>query len=623
MSNKNYIEPEVFVKKMKEHWTEILGNHSNRGLRLTWKQLAQAFKQNIITHGEELGTQWIVCQPPTGSGKTRGTILYSALLSNEVEEHPGVLVVTRLKEEADNFADMVNELSGHNVAIAHHSDSETSFEELSSWPVLIITHRAYELALDYVGRDGTIRDTFSFFHNFKSFEGKRKLIVIDECLDIIEEHQVQKSDINKLLQAIEELNQEFPFETEVLKKMKAQCQEQEFKRADNHDKIEKLDFSRLRLAISEANIQWDLIDRGRKNKEDRKKGQRRVDETLKSMEHLVKEFMYCANYNGKLTWNTARLLVPEDVKGAVVLDGTASTNTIYQLFDYAAPWSKPEGVRNYQNVTLHVSVGHKVGKQSMVENGQEVCEQLLNDLNGRLNSDSKVLIVTHKDVEPILKTFKPDFQMETGHWGAIQGRNLWNDCDTVVIFGIPYKPEICSTNAYQALKGPIAPEEIDPDTLEQMKQAKRNLKMGWIISDIIQAFNRIRCRKTIDAEGNCPLAEGYIAFKSKDEAEEILNAIRKEMPGIKIDWTWELATGEKRPKKSNFEEALRKYIETMSRGQYSKTDVAEYLGASPRTMDKLIDKAQNHESAINKAMTDNEVTLVTGKGRGNPTYFIK
>ena len=348
---------------------------------------------------------------------------------------------------------------------------------------------------------------------------------------------------------------------------------------------------------------------------------------LKALEQITKESIYLTNYNGSLTWNSAKLLVPDEVKGAVVLDATASVNSVYKLFDKAVIWSPPEGVRNYQNVTLHVSTGHKVGKQSMVENAKEEAvkvEGFLSDLFKTQGDRHQALVVTHKDVEPVLINKVDPGKTVVGHWGAVQGRNKWKDCDTIMMWGLPYKPDFCTMNVYQVLQGPVSPTEADPETKAEMNQARRDLKMGWVMTDILQAFNRIRCRKTIDSEGNCPKAEGYILFKSKDEAEEILEVIQREMPGINIDRAWEFNGGtvKRRNRKSNAEAALISYFDTMDKGRWSKSDVQKFLGISQRKMNELVALAKDHGSTVGQVMIKAGVHIIQ-KGPRSPVYFDK
>jgi len=106
------------------------------------------------------------------------------------DSHPGVLIVTRLKTDADQIAEKINELSGNkDEAVAYHSDTKDKLKitDLKNYPVLVITHRAYELALDLLGQDGSIQQTWPFFYDWKNTN--RRLVVIDEALDIVEHSQ--------------------------------------------------------------------------------------------------------------------------------------------------------------------------------------------------------------------------------------------------------------------------------------------------------------------------------------------------------------------------------------------------------------------------------------------------
>ena len=72
------IDPKVFVKEMEQHWTKDLGNVSSEALRQVWYQQANNFGYYAI--GDSHRDEWTVLQPPTGSGKTQGTIVYCSML---------------------------------------------------------------------------------------------------------------------------------------------------------------------------------------------------------------------------------------------------------------------------------------------------------------------------------------------------------------------------------------------------------------------------------------------------------------------------------------------------------------------------------------------------------------
>lgn len=130
--------------------------------------------------------------------------------------------------------------------------------------------------------------------------------------------------------------------------------------------------------------------------------------------------------------------------------------------------------------------------------------------------------------------------------------------------------------------------------------------------------------KEIDEQGNCPKAEGYILFKSKAEAEEVLSVIEREMPWINIDRAWEYNGGKvkKRNRKSNAEAAIISFFETMDRGRFSKSEVQKFLGISQKQMTRMVAQAKDPESTVSQAMAKAGVHLIQ-KGPRSPVYFDK
>src|SRR4030095_8350873 len=103
----------------------------------------------------------------------------------------------RRKDQANGLANDINKLANEEVARAYHGDSPATPEELSASPVLIITHRAYEIGLDRISRGDPNATCWSRFHSWEG--GRRKLVVIDEALDVVEEAQVDLKELNILL----------------------------------------------------------------------------------------------------------------------------------------------------------------------------------------------------------------------------------------------------------------------------------------------------------------------------------------------------------------------------------------------------------------------------------------
>ena len=372
------IHPEQFITEMEKHWTHRLGNVSSQPLRDAWGQIATAFVDHIKAEESE-EEKWTILQPPTGSGKSQGTAVYCGMLARHVpyEEQPGVLLVTRLISEANEMARLINELGGDpEFAVAYHCESKqvTPIQTLNRYPVVVITHRAYELAMDHLqetDQEVTIQKTWPLFHEF-GFDGSRKLVVIDEALDIVEESMGELGGLKATLFWTEDaLGKQFPQEFKALRGLIAVLEElrdrgeateaghvsgtilaREFILKLIEDGIP--DFTAMRAALKRVRFDKVML---RKLRDDHLNSMLRDDHDarLKSVGHILRAWAYYMKDGKYHILNNARLLVPEGVKGAVVLDATAAVNVVYQLFDKANVVQPPAGVRNYQNVTLHVS----------------------------------------------------------------------------------------------------------------------------------------------------------------------------------------------------------------------------------------------------------------------------
>ena len=85
------IDSREFTNEMEKYWSEKLGNVPSEALRKVWFQLAKVFGRYAI--GQSHRDEWTVLQPPTGSGKTQGTIVYCSMLPKVAgDSHPGVLI---------------------------------------------------------------------------------------------------------------------------------------------------------------------------------------------------------------------------------------------------------------------------------------------------------------------------------------------------------------------------------------------------------------------------------------------------------------------------------------------------------------------------------------------------
>ena len=644
------IDPKVFSTRMEQHWTEKLGNISNEPLRQTWEQIAKSLNEHIRYHDDpELSTKWHVLQPPTGSGKTQSLILYSSLLAElPKEEHPGVLIVTRRIKDCNKIVEQINRFAKTETAISYHSEANVKLSGLKEYPVIVITHKAYENALDYLGDSAKIKQTWPYFHSW--VKGTRKLVVIDECIGIVEFSQANLEGLRQTLAAIPERVQlDYPKEVGIIKgiiqiledasKLSKEFikpiketmmayDEQCLKQYKPSLQVSKkgTDISSFIKGISKNKIRFDLQN-GKNDSYESGRLKRRYIKCLKELQSVLQSWRYYSGVERGGALHTARLLIPEGVKGAVVLDATASTNAIYQLHKDSCIIPTPDGTRNYHNVTLHVSRGHKLGKVYMKQNAKKFSKEIISELNVVLRKENKALVITHKDVEAILNKQETTFDMKTSYWGAIDGSNEWRDCDTAVIFGLPYLPEHWSADVYMALQGCTSTEWLqnsDKRAFDKYDDIRQALRHGQIITNVVQGINRVRCRKVIDTGGNCEETHVYLLLPSGSLADEMLDSIQSLMPGIKVT-EWDYTGNKKKPKSSKHEACLIKHLQNMQPGSMEALGyIGMEIGSSPSTMNRMSKKAKDPKSKLSKAMEKHSVKLELYRvGRTQKLYFKK
>lgn len=626
-----------FIATMEAHWVSTLGNTTSPNLRTAWGQISDAFNKHIAAHDNpKAKSKWTVLSPPTGSGKSQGTAVYCSMLANLPEEtRPGVLIVTRLKADANTMAETINKLAGRPVATPFHTDtSDVLISDLWCWDVVVITHKAYELALDKLGSHGQIQQTWDFFHNHGQ-HAKRKLVVIDESLDIVEESQGNLEGLRQTLAAIpQKLREKHKDATEGLAAVVALLEQMTTISEATSTKEAVLlsgvvsegtppDYTELRRDLKEVRFDQQLH---RNDLEENKRLHQMHDKRLKQLDTIFRSWNWYAKLGDRgHTLNTARLLVPENSKGAVVLDATALHDVIYELFDKVELISPPSGVRDYSNVTLWVSKGHKQGKVYMRNHAKQLTESLMGELSTQLTRGNKVFTCCHKDVEPVLRAYQPEFQHHVGHWGAVDGSNEWKDCDTAVIFGLPYLPDTWSANAYFALQGVKTTEWLQSDNRPhgRHKDVREALRTGHIVSSVVQAINRIRCRKVIDAKGNCPESNVYLMLPNGYQGEAILKGILESMPNVQLrDWTFDGA--KRKTKRGNYEEALLTFAGNMSFGRASATNIRQDLGIPSSSWKRLIGDLNDSDTSLSKSLVELGVVYqVQRSGKTQRGYLIK
>lgn len=635
------VSPEEFAVAMTDRW-HSLGNTSSHKLHHLWKVIAATFARAVHADGSD-GTKWRVLEPPTGTGKTQGLCVYCALTIDKNRRSPqplGILVVTRTIAQAEEIAATIKELvsdpSNADTVRASHSEARLTPFAMRAADVLVITHEAYTRALE-----GLSKDQQSRWEDFTTWEhGPRRLTIIDEALSgIVEENQIKADDIRIVLGFMgPSLRRQFPTQIAALERVREVLDSISSFDADRAARIvwregykgtlkfpDAYDMGPLREAM--ATLRYDNLALHKDSLYDRQRIAAKVDRTLKDCQAITARWAYYYRKGRDDTFNSSQLLIPRGLPGPVILDATASQNFLWKLLGSRAEIAPiPSGTRTYANVTIHVARGSGLGKTKMSEKGKVRIPRLLANLEKRLTPDRQVLLCLHKWIEHTALSYTPRFgTYSVAHWGAIDGKNDWNDHDTVVIFGLPYRDTTWATNMFFALQGLQDNRWLEQPSWGAYDDVRQEMQRRQVTVSVIQAVNRVRCRRVIDQEGNCPSTDVFIVLPRGADGDAILEHLKEEMPNVSVvPWDFEMDGPSERIRRGSSHEALVALMANRQPGETSMSFVKSELGLTDRATKDLRMVLRDEDHDLTKALAHLGVRyMTTGKGRGARSYLLK
>lgn len=597
------IAPSHFVQAMRQRWAQEYGLKSGKPLEQAWHEMAVTFNDHIrgVT-----ANQWSILRLPTGSGKTQGLALYCSLLSEQEDHHPGVLVITKFTDEVDNLVNTINQAPYVRTALAEHGkfkpEERPTPEEMHSSPVLAITHSMYKQALEANSHSADANTSWGKFTEWK--RGTRKLIVIDEALDVIEPVHVNH-DLLRMVRAwvprwMESARPEI---TETFDKIVAQFDEWEKAHPKEYDgevvdadfwrEFNQSDLSALCDELCKLPLARMITGRA-----DRGHMLRRCREIFFDIAFILSNQSWYERKRGAGALNSAYVGLPTHINSAVIMDATAYQSRAYDLLGSIPNFRPmPDNIRNYGNVRLHVVYGYQNSTYHLMKPGQD--EQHFVDVvdafDPAMPSNTKFLFVTSKEVSKKLTKLKSKYEKcEVAYWGDINGKNEWSDCTAIVIYGLPRLSEITPQisilafeNWHKKTKRNYIPPAIvetmpdDTDTIYNYDEfvEEEDYHQGHVTSEIIQAINRVQCRKITDDNGGCPETDVYLLFNTGDEFEQaILKAIDEEMSGIQIISS-HAPSVQKKAVRSKLGQEIIKRLKVLPKEEYSVIDLVSKLHA--------------------------------------------
>jgi hypothetical protein len=613
------IHADAFHDRMRAHWEEPLGNVYTPRLGEQWVDLARTFNAHIeYASGGGEDSQYSVVAAPLGSGKTQGLILYCVMLSEQHGENaPGVLIITRLIRDADAIADQVNRMAGRKRALAYHhvarQERGVKLGDVSSYPVAVITHAAYRDSLIELGQSGN-KSKWPMFSAFR--HGQRALNVIDEALDMVEHDHVGIEKLKRTVGSIPERVRGNHTEAVAaleetvmhMREMSARLKVPGAERPRLHSMVlkrEPLDLGPLLAELSCTRLKDCQEDQTR----------RMIGDTLHSVEVLWHQWCFFSTLpSGEDALHTARDILPKGSRGAVILDATSRANKLYDLLGSRVVRRKEvSGVRSWHNVTLHVSTGHRTGKGFVAREADKWAAEGTSEVQKALKGASRsVLVIGHATGEPLLKKHAPD-GWQTAHWGAIDGSNLWRDCDAVAILSLPFRPDYWANNSYFALTG-----DLDGSFLSDNGDQQRwTLKLGQVVSDVVQAIGRVRCRKVIDENGNCAPTDVFLLLPGGTSGEQILSGIVEQLPDLDVKkWAYGGTGTVVKKKASKNEAALVDYCSKLTQGTHEAALARRRLNLQGGSWNRIARDLKHRATGIGAKLAEMGVVFHIEGGRG-------
>jgi len=622
---------------MNSHFIESMTLHFGskpcpKGLLAAWPQLETAIAAATKNH------QWQVIQWPTGSGKTEALIVLCAM--PEIARHPGALIVTKFTKEADEIADRINSKAGSKIAVAVHSKADpVTALAMTESPVVIITHEAYRSALKEACDRPDTANRLNRFHRYH--QGNRSWIIIDEAFNWIDVYEVDLDDANGMCAALSVQLQSNANLDNLMAFLHRLANEHEATRSDRllsddgFAMLAAVDFEQLRTVIKGAPS--NTIELWR-NTSLYLRSNEPTDTTLRpttfKSEYLslltdldtIKRIGRCwiSHRRARTRLHSSRLILDTERQCGVVLDATASIDRTYELLgNRIAILPRPQQIRSYRNVTVHSSRPHHVGKEYLAKHAATEWPAVVQQLRTKLSHQSKTLVVTQKSTKEIIADNRSCRMEWIGHWGDLDGKNEWKDCDAVLIHGLPYPDDIMPTDIFHACTGQWSHEWFEGQREYcGHTDAKSAIKYGYISRCVIQAINRVHCRTIIDDEGNCAETHVFILLPRGAVGDTILAAIQSEMHDAKIvKWNALPVDG---PSLTRNERRLLAELRNFAPGNIcTKTQIVERLATTDRTFERMCAKLHIGASALAQELSAIGIEFRSTRGRGREAHFIK
>ncbi len=364
-----------------------------------------------------------------------------------------------------------------------------------------------------------------------------------------------------------------------------------------------------------------------------------IADIVQRMSALLAAFIHQSTKQGdggsaKEVFSTGRCIVSGETPPAVILDATGDRSPTYPLLaDFVEVVPRVSTCRTYRNVTLHVARLNHLGKRKTISRADTRIPQLAAALRSELaalgeRSSPEVLVVTHKGVirtgdqhkEPrwIVDDAGQRWMVEddqrwmVDHWNNFHGTNRYQHCSVIAFLSLPYRDRTTFELEYNAALGS---QPDDWFSSKAARKVRRKMHVLTLASSLVQAINRVRCRRPINANGDCLSTHVYLLLPPGKQGDEILGAIEAQMPKIRVV-SWFLlgmAGARKKEKGSRFRDALIRVIEQISGDGMTKLELQARIGCKAWWMSKLLAEVNDPSTALGRAASARGIVYLPGR----------
>jgi hypothetical protein len=155
------------------------------------------------------------------------------------------------------------------------------------------------------------------------------------------------------------------------------------------------------------------------------------------------------------------------------------------------------------------------------------------------------------------------------------------------------------------------------------------LRTSQIVVDVAQAVNRARCRRVIDALGNCRPTDVFIRLPETPRqvsADDVLLGLLGAMPGATtVRWSLPARALEHHHGRPRYDGALVAYAATMAPGEHRPvSDVRRDLTMSATSWDRLASQLRDPASALTASLASEGARYVLlPRGKRVLAYIAK